>query len=167
MGNVDFEKLAQELASARGMLKARVDALETEITKLKRQHLPAIRKWAENAATRQQELQQAIKDNPEEFVKPRTRILHGIKFGWQKQKGQITYEDEARVVALIRKHFPDQEGLIKITETPIKSGLGQLAAADLKKLGVVVEKDTDEVIIKFTDSEIDKIVEAILKTEIE
>jgi hypothetical protein len=116
----------------------------------------------------QQELHLAIKDHPEEFVKPRTRLLHGIKFGYQKRKGEIAWEDEAKVVALIRKHFPEQEEiLIKIVETPVKKALGQLAAADLKKLGVSVENDTDEVIIKATDSDIDQIVEAILKTETE
>jgi hypothetical protein len=168
MGEIDFEKLAQELTAARRMLKERVSALEAEISALKKKQLPAIRKWAEAAAEKQQALHQAIEENPVCFVKPKTMILHGIRFGWQKQKGETLWEDDAKVVALIRKYFPDLEDvLIKTTETPVKKTLGQLAAADLKKLGVSVENDTDEVFIKATDSEIDKIVDAILKTETE
>jgi len=165
---VDFDRMAQDLAGARMMLKERVQALEAEVAALKRKQLPAIRKWAEAAAENQLALHDAIKESPESFVKPRTMILHGIRFGYQKQKGEISWEDEAKVVMLIRKHFPEQEEmLIKVTETPVKKALGRLPAADLKKLGVTVDNDTDEVFIKATDSDIDRIVEAILKTETE
>lgn len=161
---VDFEILAQEMAAARMNLKEKVSSLETEISALKKKQLPAIRKGAEAAAEKQQALYQAIEDNPGEFSKPRSRMLHGIKFGYQKQKGETLWEDDAKVVALIRKHFAElEEVLIKVVETPVKKALGQLAAADLKKLGVSVENDSDEVFIKATDSEIDKIVDAILK----
>jgi len=165
---VDFERLAQDLSGARMMLKEIVSSLEMEISALKKKQLPAIRKWASASAERQTALHQAIEENPGEFVKPRSRILHGIKFGYQKQKGETTWEDDAKVVALIRKHFAELEDvLIKVVETPVKKALGQLAAAELKKLGVSVENDTDEVFIKATDSEIDKIVDAILKAETE
>lgn len=163
-----FDRLAQELAAARMMLKERVSALEAEVAALKKKNLPAIRKWAEAAAERQQALHQAIEEHPENFVKPKTMILHGIRFGYQKRKGEITWDDEAKVVALIRKHFPEmEEVLIRVVETPVKKALGQLPAADLKKLGVSVENDSDEVFIKATDSDIDRIVEAILKAEID
>lgn len=161
---VDFEKMAENLATARMMLKERVLALEAEIAALKKKHLPEIRKWADNAAQKQMELYEAIGDHPERFVKPRTMILHGIKFGYMKGKGEIFWENDARVVALIRKHFPEQaDALIKITETPIKSVLAKMPAADLKKIGVTLDGASDEIIIKFTDSEIDKIVNAVLK----
>jgi len=168
MGGVDFERLAQDLSGARMMLKEVVSSLETEISVLKKKQLPAIRKWASASAERQTALHQAIEENPGEFVKPRSRILHGIKFGIQKKKGEVTWEDEERVIFLIKKHFPELvEGLIRVKETAIKNALVEMAAVDLKKLGVSVENDTDEVFIKATDSEIDKIVDAILKAETE
>ena len=72
------------------------------------------------------------------------------------------------MIFLIKKHFPELiEGLIRVKETPIKNALVEMAAVDLKKLGVSVENDTDEVFIKATDSEIDKIVDGILKAETE
>lgn len=160
---VDFEGLAQDLAAARAMLRARVDALEAEVSKIKKAQLPAIRKWAENAAERQQMLHQAVEEHPECFVKPKIKVLHGIKFGWRKLIGEMTWEDEASVVKLIKKHFADQvDVLIKTVEKPVKGALQQLPAADLKKLGITIQDDGDEVVIKFTDSEIDKIVNAIL-----
>jgi len=164
MGEIDFDRLAQDLAAARMMLKERVQALEVEVAALKKKQLPAIRKWAEAAAEKQQALHGAIEARPEEFVKPRTKLLHGIKFGYQKMKGEISWEDGDKVVMLIRKHFLEQEEiLIKVTETPVKKALCRLAAADLKKLGVTVEDDGDEIIIKATDSDIDRIVSEILK----
>lgn len=163
MGTVDFEGLAQDLASRRAMLAARVEALENEIRKVKKQHLPAIRSWAEKAAEAQELLKQVVEEHPECFVKPKTKIFHGIKFGWRKLIGEMTWEDETSVLKLIKKHFGDQvDVLIKTTEKPAKGALEQLPAGDLKKLGITISDDTDEVTIKFTDSEIDKIVDAIL-----
>ncbi len=163
---VDFEGLAQELASARAMLKGRVDALEGEVAKIKKSHLPAIRRWAENAAEKQALLKQVIEEHPECFMKPKSMILHGIRFGYQKGKGAIEWDDDAIVIKLIKKHFPEQsEILIKTTEKPVKKALGQLTVDELKKIGVTVESTGDEVFIKFTETEIDKIVNAILAAE--
>ena len=52
--------------------------------------------------------------------------------------------------------------LVKITETPIKSALSKLSGDELKRLGVTVEDAGDEVTIKPLDSDIDKIVAALL-----
>ncbi len=164
----DYERMTEELARVRMGLRQRIENLEAKILREKRECLPAIRLLAEKAAQAQKELYLAIEGHPEEFVKPRTRLLHGIKFGYQKRKGEVTWEDEIRVVYLIKKNFPELvDGLIRTKETPNKSALADMAATDLKKLGVSVENDTDEVVIKATDSEIDRIVEAILKTETE
>ncbi|MCX5909954.1 MAG: hypothetical protein NTY64_22960 [Deltaproteobacteria bacterium] len=160
----DFDKLTQDLATARMMLKERVLTLEAAVATLKKKELPAIRKWAENAAEKQQILKDAIEAYPEYFVKPKTKILNGIKFGYRKSNGEISWEDGSQVIRLIKKHFSDQvDILIKTKETPIKTALEQLSATDLKKIGVTVGQDGEDVFIKFTDSDIDKIVNAILK----
>ena len=52
--------------------------------------------------------------------------------------------------------------LIKTTEKPIKDGLSALPADKLKKLGVKVTDDTNKIVIKPVDSEVDKIVDALL-----
>jgi len=144
-------------------LREKVSYLETQRQILFKQELPAIRRAAEKAAQLQEELREAIGNHPECFEKPKTMILHGIRFGYQKGKGAMDWDDDARVVSLIYKHFPEMvDVLIRTTEKPLKKALNALPAADLRKIGITVEETGDEIFIKFTDSEIDKIVNAIL-----
>jgi hypothetical protein len=163
---MEIEKLAKDFSEARIALKGKVDTLEDEIRSLKRRYLPGIKIAIEKAANCHMRLFDGIGEAPELFVKPKTVIFHGIKFGYQKGKGEIIYEDEAQVIKLIKKHFPDQvEELIKCKETPFKPALGRLSVADLKKIGVTVIDTGDEIYIKPTDSEIDKLINALLADE--
>jgi hypothetical protein len=162
----EIEKLAKEFSEAREFLKDRVSLLEHNIAEAKRKMLPGIRKGVETAAARKQALFDAIAESQELFVKPKTVIFHGIKLGYQKGKGEITWENTEQVVRLIEKNFPDQaETLIQITKKPLKTALAQLSVQDLKKIGVTVVETNDEVFIKPTDSEIDKLINALLKDE--
>jgi hypothetical protein len=162
----EIEKQTREYAETRRILAEKIRQLEAEISDLKRRALPGIRKAAHAAGERQDLLHCLIEDNPEIFVRPRTITIDGIKVGFMKQKGEITWDDTSTVVKLIHRHHPDLiETLIKVTEMPVKAALAQLPAGDLKRLGVAVENDTDAVIIKSTDSEIDKLVEALLKED--
>lgn len=162
----EIEKLTKDFSDARRALSERVQTLEDEITALKRKYLPGIRRAVEATSERHESLSVAIEDSPELFVKPRTWLLHGIKVGYQKQKGKIEWEDEATVIKLIKKHFPDTwETYVKTIEKPLKAALEALSVAELKKLGVTAEETGDAVLIKSTDSEIDKLVNALLKDE--
>lgn len=163
---IEIERLAREFSDARVALKARVDNLEEEIRTLKKRHLPGIKKAIDTAANCHMRLFDAIGETPELFVRPKTVIFHGVKFGYMKSKGEIVYEDEAQVIKLIKKHFPDQvEELIKCKETPFKPALARLSVTDLKKIGVTVIDTGDEIYIKPTDSEIDKLINALLADE--
>ena len=162
----DIERLTKDYADCREQLSARVKTLEEEINEIKRRHVPAIKRIVGAVIFCQAKLKAAIEDSAGLFVKPRTMILHGIKVGFQKSKGEMKWVDANQVVRLIKKHFPDlAETLIKTTEMPVKAALGQISAADLKRLGVTIEDDGDLVVIKSTDSEIDKFVEALLKDD--
>jgi hypothetical protein len=165
-GMIDLEMATQRYADARSGVSAIVSAMEEEIAAVKKRHMARLKKAVGYMAELRNELMLDIRDNAELFTKRRTMVLHGIKIGIQKQKGEITWTDEAQVIKLIHKHFPDMaETLIKTTEKPIKSALAQLPAADLKKLGVTITDDSDAIVIRATDSEIDKLVEALLKDE--
>jgi hypothetical protein len=162
----EIEKLTREYAQARRVLAERVQELENAINELKRKALPYIRRAAEAASERQAVLKIAIEESPELFQKPRTVIFHGVKVGFQKGKGELKWESAEQVVRLIKKHFPEQaETLIKVKETPVKTALAQLSVQELKKIGVEVNETGDEVVIKSTDSEIDKLVAALLKED--
>ncbi len=163
---LEVEAKTKSYADARDAVSAIVSAIEEEIAAVKKRHMARLKKAVGIMAERQSELKVTIEDNAGLFEKRRTQVFYGIKVGLQKQKGEITWVDEAQVIKLIHKHFPDMaESLIKITEKPLKSALAQLAVIDLKKLGVTVTDDSDAVVIRATDSEIDKLVEALLKDE--
>ncbi len=49
-----------------------------------------------------------------------------------------------------------------IKRTPIRAALEQLSAAELKRIGVSIKDDDDQVVIRDTANEIDKIVSALL-----
>ena len=163
-----IEDSTRQFAEARKALSAEVEELEAEIALLKKKHMPRIKRFVENAVEKKAKLHASIEEAPDFFKKPRTMILYGIKIGFQKGKGEITWEDKEQVVKLIHKHFPEQaEALLKVTEMPVKTALAQLSAADLKKLGVTIIETGDEIIIRATDTEVDRLVEALLKDETE
>lgn len=159
----NIEKAAKLYSEKRAVLHESVTALEADIAALKRARLPAIRRQVAAASSAESILRVAIAESPEVFQKPKTRVLHGIKVGFAKAKGKITFADAETVVKLIRKHFPGQaDNLIQTKETPFKPGLNQMTAAELKKIGVTVKETTDEVVVSSTDSETDKLISALL-----
>jgi hypothetical protein len=158
-----IEQQTKEHAADRALVAERVSALNAAIEQLKRQRLPGIKSAVAKAKDSRLLLHAALTTNRDLFVRPRTRILHGIRVGWQKAKGKITFADPKQVVRLIRKHFEDKvEVLVKTKETPIRIALAQLPAADLKKLGCSVSDAADEVCITPADSDVDKLVDALL-----
>ncbi len=162
----DMDRLAKNYADWRAKLCAQVTELELEIEQARRTHLPEIKRIVAGAAGAKAHLAAAVEETPEQFVKPRTVVMHGIKVGFQKGKGKIEFDDPEKVVKLIRKHYPEQfDLLVKTTEKPVKKALGALTAEDLKKLGITVESTGDVVIIEAADSEVDKLVAALLKED--
>ena len=162
----EIERLTKDYADWREQLSNAVRALEDEIGAVKRKYMPSIKKKVAAVTERQANLKAALEESAELFVKPRTLILYGIRVGFMKAKGKISWEDDDQVIRLIKKHFSEQaDVLIKITEKPVKDALGQLSAAELKRIGITVSETGDVVVIKSTDSEIDKLVEALLKDD--
>lgn len=161
----DIEIATKLYADHRELLRLHVEELHNEIEELKRTRLPQIKAAAGDAANAKGQLEALIDESRGLFVKPRSVIFSGIKVGIQKGKGGLDYEDEATVIRLIRKHLPSSqhELLIKITEKVLKKGLGELDTTTLKKLGVTVQGTGDVVLVKAVDSDVDKIVNAMLK----
>jgi hypothetical protein len=141
-----------------------VQELNAEIDSAKRAKMTAIKAAVRTASERKAELKALIEANSDAFQKPRTLVLYGVKVGLQKGKGGITFDDAADVVARIEKLLPDQsEALISVKKTPDKSGLASLSVQELKRLGCEVEDTGDQVVIKPTDGNVEKLVEAMLK----
>jgi hypothetical protein len=159
-----IESLAREHAAARVVLRDRVQALNDEIEALKRRRLPGIRSALAEAQATKDELAVMLNDSRELFEKKRTQIFHGIKVGIVKGKGVVSWLSAAKVVELIKRHLADQaDVLIKTEEKPVKSAIANLPAPDLRRIGCTISDTGDQVYIAPTDSEIDKIVDALLK----
>jgi phage host-nuclease inhibitor protein Gam len=157
-------KLTEKYADRHHALAARVRKLDAEFRVSKKRHLAEIIKLAASAKDARSELEEAIEANRVAFTKPKSQTFFGITVGFRKQPGSLSWDDDASVVALIKKHFAGLvKALIKTTEKPQKDAISKLPADDVKKLGVTVGKDTDEVFIKASDSDVDKLVDALLK----
>jgi hypothetical protein len=159
-----IEKLAKMYAERREALGREVQTLTARIEELKARRRPWLNKLVDAAAGAAADLREAVFAAPELFQRPRTRVLHDIKLGWQKSKGVLEWEDESQVIRLIKKHFPERaEALILTTETPSKTALAQLPAVDLKRLGVTVRETGDQIVVKPVHGEIERLVDALLR----
>jgi hypothetical protein len=159
-----IETAAKNYAQARDLVSNSITVMNDEIEAVKRRHMAKLKARIIHAAGHHSDLKNLIESAPALFLKPRTYIFHGIKVGFTKQKGQIEILDEAKTITLIRKHLPNlEDALIQTTETVAKKALSTLSGDDLKKIGCGITNDTDHVVIKPTDSEVEKAVAALLK----
>lgn len=160
----DIEGKTKDYAGARAVLADRVQRLNNEVEAARKRFLPGIKKAVDFAVEKKADLAAAIEQGAALFNNPRTVVFSGIKVGLQKGKGAIEWDNDDQVIRLIEKNFPDlADVLIKTTKKPIKKALGGLSVAELKKIGVAVEETGDQVVIKGTDSDVDKLVKVLLK----
>lgn len=159
-----IDTLTAAYATARSALADEVARLQEELEAAKRKRLAAIRARVKAVADRHAELSAALEDASELFKKPRTRTLHGVKVGYQKQPGKVVIDDEEAVIKRIRAQLPEAQAdlLIRTRESVDKNAVADLSVADLKRLGIRVTDDSDAIVIKPTDGEVDKLVDALL-----
>jgi len=161
---LEIESLTKKYSEAREQLTEKVKELESKLEIVKGLHMPSIKSTLIKTREGEAKLRDAIEESPGLFEKPKTLIFHGIKIGYQKGKGKIEWDDTDTVLKLIKKHFPEQADiLIRLKEEINKRALGELAVADLKRLGVTVVEAGDEILIKTADGEVDKIVRKLLE----
>ncbi|MDO8414156.1 MAG: hypothetical protein Q7S51_10255 [Gallionellaceae bacterium] len=160
----DIEQKARKSSEARAELKELVSQIEEETRALRRLYQKKLLRLIEAAANAENALLQEVEGAPELFEKPLSVVLHGIKCGYQKGRGELVFEDANKVIALIQKHLPEQmDMLVKVSMTPVKTALAQLPVADLKRIGVQVVETGDIAFIKPMDGEVDKLVTALME----
>lgn len=159
-----IETSARIFHDAHKALSNEVQEMNDAITAIKRAKMAVLKRLVIRAKETRAALEQQIEAAPDLFTKPRTLILSGITCGFRKQKGKTICEDPDRTVALIKKHFDKSEHttLINTTEKPDLKAIGKLTAEQIKKLGIEITRDTDKTVTDPADSEVDKIVEALL-----
>lgn len=158
-----IEQLAAHYADARAALVEKASTLQRAMDDARVQHLPAIRAAHARLGEAQAALHEAIKNAPDLFEKPKTRVLHNVKFGYQSQPARVTFANEAATIARIRERLPEDQAalMIRTSESVHKPAVYDLSAADLKRLGISVTTGEDRVIIKSTDSAVDKLIKAL------
>jgi len=160
-----IEQKALKAAEARTNLKDLVSQLDEETRALREIYRKRLIKLTEVAAKEQDALLDMVKESKSLFQKPRSVTFHGIKCGWQKNKGVLVIADEEKTIALIQKHFPEQiDTLVKITKVPVKTEISKLPVNDLKRIGGKIEDTDDSPFVKTMDSEIDKLVSALMES---
>lgn len=162
----EIENLCKRYATKRRFLTDRITALNTDMERVRRVHYPGIKDAATEAAEQRTALLDAVKAAPHLFEKPKTLTLHGIKVGWQKQADKIEWDSDKEVCERIRKELPADQAAVLINEPapkPVKTALGKLADAVLKRLGVRRLHGVDVALVSESDGEVDKMVEAMLK----
>lgn len=161
-----IESLAGAFATARGELAEQLETLRDAQEAAKRQRIRYIRTALAKFTVTHDELKAAVECSADIFKSPKTRMLNGIKVGFMKQRGKLEIDNNESVVKLIRKYFPEQfDALVKTTYTPVRPALQNLPAVDMKRLGVRVTDDVDAVVIKAADSDLDKLIDALINDE--
>ncbi len=159
----DIERLAATYAAANEALALANTLMSAEINAVIRARMPAIRDQIEQTAKAHEALRTAVASAPQLFAKPRTRVLSGVKVGFQRLKSALAIRDEAPVLARIHALMPDRvEELIRTREVLRRAALEALPAADLKRLGVGLVTGSDAVVVKLTTADAIKSVEAVL-----
>lgn len=157
-----IENLALHFAQCRDDLGAHINAMNEEIQRIKEHSLGDVRAALRTYNTAEDDLRVAVTAAPALFNKPRTRVFHGVKVGLRKGKGLMKIANPERTLDLIRKLLPEQvETLIRTTHTPVKDALEQLDAQTLKRIGVHVTGASDEVVVRATDTDMDKLIKAL------
>lgn len=160
----DIEKHTREYADKRDTLTQRIQVLKDAQEALRREHIAGIIRATRSAKEAYVALRMRIAEHPGTFTKPRTHIFSGVRVGYMKGKGKLNMPKN--IVELINKKLPDQaDVLINTTYKPVASALQNLDACDLKKLGITITDSGDEIVIKNTDSDIEKMVGAILQLD--
>lgn len=142
-----------------------VDAFNADLDRIRKKHAKALQEKVEAVTEAGIGLREVLERFPGLFEKPRTLVINGIKVGYQKGKGGITFSDPEKVVKLIRRHYTEEEALklLNIKESPDKEALNKLPVTELKRLGCEVVDAEDQVVIKPVKSEVDKLVVSLLK----
>lgn len=158
-----IEQLCAQFAAQRKVLAAKMAKLDQELSRVKRRYVAEIKHHAAIVASTEADLTAAIEAAPEFFEKPKTKIFHGIKVGFRKGQGRLQWEDDAQLLARLKKRFGDDASdYIITTEKPSRDALKCVEDAVLGKLGIEIVDADEQVVVKPVETEIEKLVKAIM-----
>ena len=165
----EIRAAAQRLADAHRDCVSRATALENAIaeaiTPIYATHRVGLDAAAEEEAAAKSDMQRLVDASPQLFVKPRSISQDGVKCGYRKAEDVLDWDDDATVITRIRAlpEFADMAAvLIRTEETLNVSALAELNGNERRRLGLRLIPGVDQAFIGFTDSDVEKMVKAIL-----
>lgn len=158
-------KLAERFARLRSKVSTIVSKINEAQQKAVNSNRDALRKAVNQANEAQHNLGMAIKLNPELFEKPRTINVDGIKLGMTTKVGRVEIVDEDALIQRIQENHPKLvESLIVFKKSIDKDALNKLDDDIITDLLLTRAKDDPHsVLIKPTDSAVDKLVARLLE----
>lgn len=169
----EIQKRATSLSESRDRLSTLFLSLQSSLDVVKNGSMPEIKKVARQVAKEHNELVAQITANPHLFEKPRTFVVEGIKFGMQASQGSLEWADDdkvcERIFALAEAgDIPaDQvDLLVTVSKKPVASAIRQLAPDVRRRIGVRLEGEGDQPLIKSVDSTIEKAVTSVINAAI-
>lgn len=165
----EIRAAAQRLADTHRDCVSRATALESAIaeaiTPIYAAHRVGIDAAAEEEAAAKADLQRLVDAAPQLFTRPRSITQDGVKCGFRKAEDQLDWDDEANVIARIRalQQFADMAPVLIRTEETLNIGaLEELDHNARRQLGIRRISGADMSFIGFTDSDVEKMVKAII-----
>lgn len=164
----EIRAAAQRLADAHRESVSRATALETAISKaitpIYAMHRVGIDAAAEEEAAAKSDLQRLIDAAPQLFARPRSITTDGVKCGYRKAEDSLDWEDDATVIGRIRALDLETTSpvLIRTEESLNVAALAELDGNDLRRIGVRRIPGVDQSFVSFSDSDVEKMVKAIL-----
>jgi hypothetical protein len=171
----EIEQQAEAFDVESAHLAEMIQDLEHDLDQVRGKHIAKLKRQAGCVASARARLEAEVEHAPDLFKRPRTMVLHGVKVGFSLSRGAVTWDDDASVIAAIKKRLDPEQAklLINAKETLSKSALRQLEAGDLAKIGCRIEDAGDQVVVdrvdgdvvKLLDKLIDRMVEAMVNPE--
>lgn len=91
---------------------------EAEIAPIRDRYTARLRRHASDIRIAREQTLALIAEHPELFVKPKSRIVHGIKLGLRKAADRWAWpEDEALVALILERCTPEQQAAYLVTTT--------------------------------------------------
>jgi hypothetical protein len=166
---IEIRTAAQRLADAHRESVSRATVLESAlnkaITPIYAMHRAGLDAAAEEEAAAKADLQRLVDAAPQLFNKPRSIAQDGVKTGYRKGEDTLDWDDDAMVITRIRA-LPElaemADVLVRTEETLNVAALAELDGNLRRRLGLRLIPGIDQSFISFTDSDVEKMVKAIL-----
>lgn len=159
----DLEVATEDYRACYDRLNTLLERLQAEQETIVNRHIPAIRQATIRVKEAERHLRTLILDGRGLFVKPKTRISHGIEIGYRKQPDETRYPPVAALIITIKALLPEQSKvLVNTTEVLNKAAIKELDQDTLRQLGITISPGQDALVIKPIGGEVDRIMKALL-----